>query len=127
MPTLGPTVGDHMSDDFQPLVVGISTRALFDLREEHAVFETKGVDAYAQLQREREDEILQPGAGFDVVRRLLELNAHAAHPAVEVILLSRNSPDLSLRAFKSIEHHGLAIREGSFTSGRSVGPYVNAW
>jgi 5'-nucleotidase len=116
-----------MSEDFQPLVVGVSTRALFDLREEHAVFETKGVDAYARLQREREDEILAPGAGFDVVRRLLALNSHAAQPVVEVILLSRNSPDLSLRAFKSIEHHGLAIREGSFTSGRPMGPYVGAW
>lgn len=116
-----------MSEEFKPLVVGISTRALFDLREEHAVFEKQGVDAYARLQLEREDTILAPGAGFDVVRRLLALNGDAGRQVVEVILLSRNSPDLSLRAFKSIEHHGLAIREGSFTSGRSVGPYVGAW
>lgn len=37
-----------------PLVIGISTRALFDLEEEHAVFENEGVLAYSELQRERE-------------------------------------------------------------------------
>src|SRR6202000_2273328 len=48
-------------------------------------------------------------------------------PVVEVILLSKNSPDLSLRAFNSFDHYGLSIRHGSFTSGRSVAPFVIAW
>ena len=45
----------------------------------------------------------------------------------EVILLSQNSPDLSLRAFKSIDHYGLAVKTGSFTSGRSLSDFVPAW
>jgi 5'-nucleotidase len=110
-----------------PLRIGISTRALFDLEEEHRLFEEQGVKAYAAMQLEREDVILGEGAGFEVVERLLALNDPGAPPYVEVILLSQNSPDLSLRAFKSINHYGLVIKTGSFTSGRSLAPFVPAW
>ncbi|PBB45541.1 5'-nucleotidase [Mesorhizobium sp. WSM3866] len=116
---------DHMSN--LPLTVGISTRAMFDLVEEHSVFERDGVHAYAELQRAREKEPLKPGAAFEVTRRLLALNSVQQEPLVEVILLSKNSPDLSLRAFNSFDHYCLPIRRGSFTSGRSVAPFVKAW
>ncbi len=110
-----------------PLRIGISTRALFDLEEEHSVFERDGVKAYASMQLKREDDILGRGTGFEVIERLLALNEKDRLPFVEVILLSRNSPDLSLRAFKSVNDYGLAVKTGSFTSGRSLGPYVPAW
>jgi 5'-nucleotidase len=110
-----------------PLRIGMSTRALFDLEEEHRVFKNQGVKAYATLQLTREDDLLRQGAGFPVVKRLLKLNSPEKAPFVEVILLSQNSPDLSLRAFNSIEHYNLGIKHGSFTSGRSVSPYIQAW
>ena len=110
-----------------PLVVGVSTRAMFDLEEEHGVFEREGVAAYAQLQRARETTPLKPGSAFEVVRRLLALNPIEGDRLVDVILLSKNSPDLSLRAYNSFEHHDLPIRRGSFTSGRSMAPFVGAW
>lgn len=110
-----------------PLRIGISTRALFNLEEEHRVFEDMGVKAYAAMQLQREDKILEKGTGFEVIERLLALNPHSASAYVEVILLSQNSPDLSLRAFKSIEHYGIAVKTGSFTSGRSLAPFVPAW
>jgi 5'-nucleotidase len=109
------------------LRIGISTRALFNLEEEHRVFEEQGVQAYAKMQLDREDTVIGKGAGFEVVERLLALNEAGMPPYVEVILLSQNSPDLSLRAFKAINHYGLAIKAGSFTSGRSLAPYVPAW
>jgi 5'-nucleotidase len=111
----------------QPLRIGISTRALFDLEEEHAIFVNDGVLAYAALQLERENTIIGKGCGFDVVERLLRLNEPHESPYVEVFLLSRNSPDLSLRAFNSIAQYGLGIKAGSFTSGRSLGPFISAW
>lgn len=111
----------------QPLRIGISTRALFDLEEEHKVFEEKGVDAYVELQRDREELLLTKGTGFQIVERLLQLNEQDSKPFVEVILMSRNSPDLSLRAFKSIKAFGLPIKLGSFTSGRPLAPFVPAW
>ena len=78
------------------LVIGISSRALFDLRESHQVFEAQGLRAYARYQVDREDEFLQPGVAFPLARKLLALNEDGAdHPPVEVILLSRNSADRS--------------------------------
>jgi len=111
----------------KPLRIGISTRALFNLEEEHSVFMTEGVRAYAKLQLERENTLIGKGTGYEVVERLLSLNAPNERPYVEVVLLSQNSPDLSLRAFNSIEKYGLGIRTGSFTSGRSLGPFIPAW
>lgn len=81
-----------------PLRVGISTRALFDLEEEHGVFLNRGVEAYARLQRDREAEPLRTGCGYAVIERLLAMNRPGDPPIVEVVLLSRNSPDLSLRS-----------------------------
>jgi len=113
--------------ELQPLRIGISTRALFDLEDEHRVFEQEGVQAYVDLQRKREEKLLERGSGFQVVERLLRLNDDKSRPFVEVVLMSRNSPDLSLRAFHSIQDFGLDIKLGSFTSGRPLAPFVPSW
>ena len=112
-----------------PLIVAISSRALFDLEDSHALFEREGIAAYQAFQREREDQVLAPGIAFPLVRKLLALNAAAPAgeeqvPRVEVILLSRNSSDTGLRIFNSIQHHGLDIRRATFTSGAPTWPYV---
>ena len=46
------------------LVVGISSRALFDLDEANAVFERHGLTAFREYQREHEHETLEPGTAF---------------------------------------------------------------
>ena len=56
------------------LVIGISSRALFDLERENQIFELDGVEAYRAFQREHEQIVLQPGAAFPIVRALLKLN-----------------------------------------------------
>jgi 5'-nucleotidase len=110
------------------LVVAISSRALFDLGDSHALFEREGVDAFARYQIAREDELLAPGIAFPLVQKLLKLNrAPPEAPHVEVILLSRNSADTGLRIFNSIEHYGLDIVRAAFTRGESTLPYVNAF
>ena len=43
----------------EPLVIAISSRALFDLEDSHALFEREGVDAFASYQRSHEDEVLR--------------------------------------------------------------------
>jgi 5'-nucleotidase len=96
-----------------PLVVGVSTRAMFDLIEEHRVFERDGLEAYEALQREREQEPLKPDAAFEVTRRLLALNDISSKPVVEVIPLSKNSPNLSLRAFNSLDYYQIPIHTGA--------------
>jgi 5''-nucleotidase. len=110
-----------------PLRIGISTRALFQLEDEHKVFVDAGVDAYAALQLEKEEEVLAKGAAFEVVDRLLKLNEPGTPPYVQIILLSRNSPDLSLRAFNSMKAYEMPVVTGSFTSGAPLGPFIPAW
>ena len=111
----------------KPLVVAISSRALFDLDESHSVFESEGLEAYAEYQISPENEFLKPGEAFQLVKKLLALNADETnHQGVEVILVSRNSADSGLRIFNSIEHHGLDIERAVFTNGESRFRYMKA-
>jgi len=108
------------------LTIAISSRALFDLEDSHSLFEREGIEPYAEHQRSREDDVLEPGIAFGLVRKLLALNVDAPpeSPRVEVILLSRNSADTGLRIFNSIQHHRLAISRATFTSGEPTWPYI---
>lgn len=109
------------------LVVAISSRALFDLDASHKVFESEGIDAYCRYQIEHEEEILQPGVAFPLVKKLLAMNRlFSGAPVVEVILLSRNSADTGLRIFNSIAHHGLAISRAAFSGGANPYEYISA-
>ncbi|GAB2616527.1 5'-nucleotidase [Novilysobacter erysipheiresistens] len=109
-----------------PLIVAISSRTLFDLEDSHALFEREGLDAYAAFQRSHEDDLLQPGIAFPLVRKLLGLNdgSPPEAPRVEVILISRNSADTGLRIFNSIAHHGLSIKRAAFSNGAPPFPYI---
>ncbi|MFT3792873.1 MAG: 5'-nucleotidase [Rudaea sp.] len=116
------------NDASDRLIVAITSRALFDMADSHALFEQAGLDAFHAFQRERENDALAPGIAFPLVRKLLRLNApKPAEPRVEVILLSRNSADTGLRIFNSIEHYGLDIARAAFTSGAPVWPYVRSF
>ncbi len=107
------------------LLVAISSRALFDLEDSHRVYTEQGIDAYARYQAEHEDDVLDPGVAFPLVRKLLALNeGEADNPRVEVILLSHNSADTGLRVFNSIQHHRLEIIRAAFTSGEQPYRYV---
>lgn len=108
------------------LVVGISSRALFDLEDSHAVFENQGREAFCAYQIEHEEDVLEPGVAFGLARKLLALNDEAGE-RVEVILLSRNSADTGLRVFNSIARHELPITRAAFTSGDSPWRYVSAF
>lgn len=109
------------------LVLAISSRALFDLRESHAVYVADGVEAYRQYQIGHEEEILEQGDAYLLVEKLLSLNAHLEEARVEVILVSRNSADTGLRVFNSIQHYGLDITRAAFVGGRSPYPYLAAF
>ncbi len=110
------------------LVIGVSSRALFDLSVENEIFEKQGVEAYRQYQLEHENEILKPGPGFALIEALLRLNQLEGHKnRVEVIVMSRNSADTSLRVFNAIAYYGLQISRAVLASGASLAPYLNAF
>lgn len=109
----------------RPLVIAVSSRALFDLEESHRVFEDRGIEGYREYQLEKENEFLKPGEAFPLVRKLLALNDDEVdHPGVEVVLMSRNSADTGLRIFNTIEHYGLNIERAVFTNGESRSEYM---
>ncbi|EGF33828.1 5'-nucleotidase [Oxalobacteraceae bacterium IMCC9480] len=112
----------------QLLVIGISSRALFDLEVEEAIFQQRGLDAYRQHQLEHEDQILQLGAGFALVRALLKLNLLTHNQRfVEVVVMSRNSSETSMRIFNSIAYHGLDITRAVLSGGAPLAPYLRAF
>jgi len=110
------------------LVIGISSRALFDLEAEEAIFRQSGLEAYRRHQLENENNVLQPGAGFALVRALLKLNELTPdHRLVEVVIMSRNSSETSLRIFNSIAHYGLDITRAALSGGAPLAPYLEAF
>jgi 5'-nucleotidase len=105
------------------LVLAIASSALFDLRQSDAVFRREGLQAYRAYQVAQEKQVLEPGAAFSLVSKLLALGAEGL-VEVEVILLSRNSADTGLRVFNSIQAHGLDIRRAAFTGGAAPYRYM---
>lgn len=111
-----------------PLVIAISSRALFDLESENRIFEEKGLNAYIQYQREHENEILPEGSAFPLVKAFLNLNKlDGSRRIVEVIIVSKNNADTSLRIFNSIDHYGLDISRAALVGGAEVTPYLKAF
>lgn len=109
------------------LVIGISSRALFDLEKENKIFEEKGLEEYIQYQLDHENEPLKPGTAFPLVKGLLKLNKLKQQRLVEVIIMSKNSPDTGLRIFNSIEHYGLDITRAALSGGEALSPYLEAF
>ena len=110
------------------LVIGITSRALFDLEISHEVFKNKGLEAYREFQISNENQPLLPGKAFNLVKKLLSLNlVKTGKRRVEVILLSKNSADTGLRIFNSIDHCGLDIKKAVFCSGTSPHSYAKSF
>lgn len=105
------------------MVIAVSSRALFNLDEEDAVFRTQGERPYREHQLARLDEPARPGVAFPLVRKLLAFNTPQEH-RVEVVVLSRNDPVSGLRVFASAKAHGLDVTRGAFTTGQPPFPYL---
>ena len=108
------------------LVVGISSRALFDLEAENKIYEEQGLQAYLEYQIAHEKEILKPGTAFPLIKALHKLN-DGGEQMVEIIIMSKNSADTSLRIFNSIEHYGLGITRAALVGGNQIAPYLTAF
>lgn len=109
------------------LVVGISSRALFDLEYENSIFMEKGLEEYIKYEIEHENELLKPGTAFSLIKALLNLNSKFNSSIIEVIVMSRNSPETGLRVFNSIEQLDLGIERAAFTGGEPISKYLSAF
>ncbi len=109
----------------EKLVVGISSTALFDLSEEHRIYEEEGEDAFKAFQIANKDNPPGPGAAYPFIRRLLHLNTFFPdQKPVEVVILSRNDPEAGVRIMNSAKAHELDITRAVFLSGEPPYRYM---
>lgn len=106
------------------LVIGISSRALFDLEIENKIFEQDGLNAYCEYQLQNENNPPKKGTAFRLVKNLLKINSHFNEPQVEVIIMSRNNSAMSLRIIKAAEHYNLDIQRSAWTGGNKISKYL---
>lgn len=109
------------------LVVGVSSRALFDLEKENQIFDKEGISGYRKFQLEHEEELLHAGTAFHLVQSLLYLNTDAKKRIVEVVVMSRNSPETGVRIMNSVRQHQLDITRMAFSGGEPLAPYIDAF
>ena len=103
------------------LVIGIASRALFKLDEEDRIYRDEGTAAFVEFQRTHEQDLIKPGVAFPLVEALLKLNqtlGKPGHPAIEIVVISKNHPDCGIRIRRSLNHYGLSLRRAVFTGGQ---------
>lgn len=121
------------------LVVGISSTALFDLSEADKIFKEKNhndpdsaIAEYREYMLQHENERLSNGTGMPLVESLLQLNDHKkdpsdACPIVEVVVISRNSPETGFRVLNEIRQRELPITRSAFIAGEDSTKYLEAF
>ena len=83
---------------------------------------------YQKYQVEHEDIPLEKGTAFHLIESLLKLNeTKKERKLIEVVIMSRNSPDTGLRVLNSIKHYNLPISRSAFTSSVSLANYVDSF
>lgn len=119
------------------LVIGISSTALFDLSEADALFnkmasvnKITAFQEYRKYTLQHEEDPLEDGTAMPLVKALLALNKYQEQgevPLVEVVVMSRNSPETGVRVFNQIRQRKLNISRHAFTGGESVVDYIEAF
>ena len=119
------------------LVIGISATALFDLSKEDSFFEKEfknnpenAIQMYREYMLKNEHLPLKEGIGFPLIKALLDLNKYqnkGDSPLVEVVIMSRNSPDTGVIVLNNIKKLNLNITRSAFTAGESSADYLEAF
>ncbi|WP_373000268.1 5'-nucleotidase [Sulfurimonas sp.] len=119
------------------LVIGISATALFDLSKEDKFFEKEfknnpenAIQMYREYMLKNEHQPLNEGIGYPLIKALLDLNKYqkkADSPLVEVVIMSRNSPDTGVIVLNNIKKLNLNITRSAFTAGESSADYLEAF
>lgn len=109
------------------LVIGVSSRALFNLEAENEIFEKEGIAGYRKYQQDHENNALECGTAFYLVQSLLHLNTISTKRIVEVVVMSRNSPETGVRIMNSIRIYELDITRMALSGGEPLAPYIDAY
>lgn len=108
--------------------IAVASSALFNLSESNSIFRQYGIEKYQKHQEENTNKLFEKGLAFPFLKRLLSLNdAFPNEQPIEVVLLSRNSPETGRRVFRSISEHGFNITRAPFFSGETLYNYLPAF
>lgn len=128
-----------MSVDFSnTLIVAISATALFDLTDVEKTMakfvqedEKTAAKHFHEYMQAHEKEPLAAGTGYPLIKALLNLNKydqdkeyHNESPFVEVVIVSKSTPDMGIQVLNAIRTHDLEITRSAFISGASVTDYI---
>jgi len=114
-------------------IIAVSSRVLFDMREEREIFNKQGPQAYTKLIVENENKPLKPGAAFPFVHALANINLKLLEldpneqKLFDIVLMSNNSAQCGISLINSVNHHKLVIERFCLTAGKSVAGYLTAY
>ncbi|XP_019330054.1 PREDICTED: cytosolic 5'-nucleotidase 1A isoform X2 [Aptenodytes forsteri] len=101
-------------DPSEALVIAVTTRAIFNLEEEHKLYLEKGKEEYARHQQANQDKPLPPGTAFAFIQaaqyvneKILESNL-AEKDLFDILVVSNNSPESGVRIINSAKHYGVS-------------------
>lgn len=117
------------------IMVAVSAKALFDMRQHSRIFSEKGAKEYVRHMIENENKTLPRGTAFSFVmslhnvnQRLLEINAEE-QCLFDILLITNNPAGCAIHLINSINDYKLNIERACFTGGSSaaVGQYLEAY
>lgn len=120
----------HKQSPAQPherITIGLSTSALFDMRESEAIFKAQGLQKYQDHMIENEDTPFAPGHAFALIETMRDINKALGHQLFDIVLISKNDIWTGARAVKSCYHHGLPFSGAMFSNGTPTTPYLPAY
>src|SRR5690606_34083690 len=95
---------------------------------------SEAIKEFRDYMAERENDPLSIGAGYPLIKALLNLNNYCNDcegqssgidtPLVEVVIVSKSSPDTGIQVLNAIREHGLTISRSAFISGSPIAPYI---
>lgn len=112
---------------FEKITVGLSTSALFDMRESDHIFRTRGTAAYQKHMIDNEDKPFIPGHAFALIETMRDINDALGETLFDIVLVSKNDIWTGARAVKSCYHYNLPFSGALFSNGNPTTPYLSAY
>jgi 5'-nucleotidase len=109
------------------VTIGISTSALFDMRDSDHIFRTKGPEKYQKHMIENEGTPFSPGHAFALVETMRDINRAIGDTMFDIVLISKNDMWSGIRAVKSLKHYDLPFSGAMFSGGRPTTAYLPAY
>lgn len=118
----------NADSNLKPFIITVSARALFNLEESHQFFLNNSLEDFERYEKERENELLEPGPLFGMVNKMLKFNDNLAEGVrpIEILLLSRNTIGTGMRVLNTIQELNMPMIRAVFTGGNSTSNYLKA-